>query len=77
MFVESIPSLIAVSMPLDLVLAVTLKTADMSKPQRTALAIKHGLEEILSTLRSRGFDVTVMMSDGEAAIGKQPIGSRN
>jgi hypothetical protein len=70
MFVESIPSLIAVSTPLDLVLAVTLKTADMSKPKRTAQAVKHGLEEILSTLRSRGFDVTVMMSDVEAAIGK-------
>ena len=70
MFVESIPSLIAVSTPLDLVQAVTLKTADMSKPQRIAQAVKHGLDEILSTLRSTGFDVTVMMSDGEAAIGK-------
>jgi hypothetical protein len=70
MFVESIPSLIAVSTPLDLVLAFTLKTEDMSKPQRTAAAVKHGLDEIIGTLRSRGFDVTVLMSDGEAAIGK-------
>lgn len=62
--------LIAVSTPLDLVLAVSLKNADTSQPQRTAATVKLGLDGILETLKSREFDVTVMMSDGEAAIGK-------
>lgn len=70
MFVESVPSLVAVCTPLDLVLAVTLKSSDMTKAQRTASAIKNGLDNMISTLKSRGFVVTVIYSDGEGAIGK-------
>lgn len=70
MFVDSVPSLVAVSTPLDLVLAVTLKQSDMLKAQRTAAAVKLGLDEMIGTLHSRGFVVTVIYSDGEGAIGK-------
>ena len=68
MFVDSVPSLVAVSTPLDLVLAVTFKHADMMKAQRTASAVKLGLDEMIGTLHSRGFIVTVIYSDGEGAI---------
>lgn len=53
MFVVSIASLVAVSTPLDTVLAVPLKSAELSKPQRSAVAVKLGLDEILATLKSK------------------------
>ena len=70
MFVESIPSLVAVATPLDLVLAVTLKSTDTDKAQRTATAVKAGLEDMLGTLSGQGFKVTTIFSDGEGAVGK-------
>jgi hypothetical protein len=70
MIVESVPSLVAVATPLDLVLAVSLKHADMDKAQRTATAVKHGLDDMLGTMSSQGFTVTTIFSDGEGAIGK-------
>ena len=42
----------------------------MLKAQRTAAAVKLGLDEMIGTLQSRGFVVTVIYSDGEGAIGK-------
>jgi hypothetical protein len=50
MFVDSIPSLVAVATPLDLVLAVSLKSSDMGKSQRTAAAVKVGLEDMAGTM---------------------------
>jgi hypothetical protein len=70
MFLESAPSLIAVATPLDLVLAVSLKTTDMDRAQRTAAAIKAGLHQMVRTMAGQGFDVTTIYSDGEGAIGK-------
>jgi hypothetical protein len=65
MFVESIPSLIAVATPLDLVLAVSLKLTDMDKAQRTAAAVKEGLDNMVGTMSGQGY-----FSDGEGAVGK-------
>jgi hypothetical protein len=55
MFVDSIPSLVAVATPLDLVLAVSLKTADM---ERAAAAVKLGLDDMVGTMIGQGFTVT-------------------
>ena len=68
MFVEGVPSLIGLS-PLDLTLAVSLTSFETSKASRAANVIKKGLMEIISTLRSRNFVVTTIMSDGEGSIG--------
>jgi Reverse transcriptase (RNA-dependent DNA polymerase) len=70
MFVDSIPSLIGVATPLDLVLAVSLKSTDMDKAQRTAAAIKDGLDTMVGTMSSQGFAITAIFSDGEGAVGK-------
>lgn len=69
-FVDSIPSLVAVATPLDLVFAVSLKSTDMDKPQRTATAVKARLEDMLGTMSGQGFKVTTIFSDGEGAVGK-------
>jgi hypothetical protein len=50
---------------LDLVLAVTLKTADIDKAQRTASAVKNRLDDIVGTMTGQGFTVTTIFSDGE------------
>ena len=69
MFVEGVPSLVGVSTPLDLTLAVSLTTSfETNKASRCAAVIKKGLLEIISTLRSRNFFVTTIMSDGEGSI---------
>jgi hypothetical protein len=70
MFVETVPSLVAVATPLYLVLAVSLKLADMDKAQRTASAVKEGLDSMVGTMISEGFSVSMIFSDGEGAIGK-------
>jgi hypothetical protein len=70
MFVETVPSLVAVATPLDLVLAVSLKLADMDKAQRTASAVKEGLDSMMGTMIGQGFSVSMIFSDGEGAIGK-------
>jgi hypothetical protein len=70
MFIESIPSLVAVSTPLDLFLAVSLKPSDMDRAQRTAEVIKAGLDDMVGTMTGQGFAVTTIFSDGEGAIGK-------
>jgi hypothetical protein len=70
MFIESVPSLVAVATPLDLVLAVSLKTTDMDKAQRTAVAIKEGLDNMVGTMSGQGFKVSTRYSDGERAVGK-------
>jgi hypothetical protein len=68
MFVESVPSLVAVATPLDLVLAVKLKLADMDKAQRTAAAVKDGLDSMVRTMLGQGFSVSTIFSDGEGVI---------
>ena len=69
MFVEGVPSLVGVSSPLDLTLAVSLTSLDTSKSTRCASVIKKGIMDMVSTLRSRNFFVTIIMTDGEGAIG--------
>jgi hypothetical protein len=70
MFVETVPSLVAVATPLDLVLAVSLKLADMDKAQRTASAVKEGLDSMMGTMIGQGCSVSAIFSDGEGAIRK-------
>lgn len=70
MFVEQVTLLVAVSHPLDLTLGVILDQADSGKPSRTAESVKKCLDVIISTLKSRNFIVSLIMSDGEGAIGK-------
>ena len=70
MFIDSIPSLVAVATPLDLVLAVTLKPTDLDRAQRTAAAVKVGLDDMLGTMSGQGFTVTTIFSDSEGAVGK-------
>lgn len=69
MFVDGVPSLIGVSTPLDLTLAVSLTSFETSKASRAAAVIKKGLVEMVSTLRSRNFLVKTIMTDGEGSIG--------
>jgi hypothetical protein len=71
MFLESVPSLIAVATSFDLVLAVSLKTTYMDRAQRTAAAIKAGLDNMVRTMAGQGFDVTTIYSDGEGTIRKR------
>ena len=70
MFVDSIPSLVGVATPLDLVLAVSLKPTDMDRAQRTAAAIKDGLDTMVGTMTGQGFAIVTIFSDGEGAVGK-------
>ena len=70
MFVEQVALLVAVSHPLDLTLGVILENADIGKPSRCAESVKKCLDTIVATLRSRNFIISLIMSDGEGAIGK-------
>ena len=70
MFVEQVALLVAVSHPLDLTLGVILENTDVGKPSRCAESIKKCLDTIIATLRSRNFIVSLIMSDGEGAVGK-------
>lgn len=69
-FVEQVALLVAVSHPLDLTLGVILENADTGKPSRCAESVKKCLDIIVATLMSRNFIVSLIMSDGEGAIGK-------
>ena len=77
MFVDSVPTLVAVATPLDLVLGVSLRSSDMDRAQRTAAAVKVGLDDMVSTMRGQGFNVTTIFSDGEGAVGKVKIHLNN
>ena len=70
MFVEQVALLVAVSHPLDLTLGVILENADTGKPSRCAESVKKCLDIIVATLMSRNFIVSLIMFDGEGAIGK-------
>ena len=69
MFIEGVPSLVGVASPLDLTLAVSLTSLDTSRASRSASVIKKGIVDMIATLRSRNFFVTLIMTDGEGAIG--------
>jgi hypothetical protein len=70
MFIDQVSTLVAISYPLDLTLAVTLDRTLLGKASRAAEPVKKALEVILSTLKSRNFVPTVIYSDGEGAIAK-------
>ena len=69
MFIEGVPSLVGVASPLDLTLAVSLTSLDTSRASRSASVIKKGVVDMMATLRSRNVFVTLIMTDGEGAIG--------
>jgi hypothetical protein len=70
MFVEGVPTLVAVSSPLELTFAMTLYSLDLDRPSRSAAIVKKGVDEIVATLASRNFQVRVIMTDGEKSVGK-------
>jgi hypothetical protein len=70
MFIDQVSTLVAVSYPLDLTLAVTLDRSASGKPSRAAETVKKALDIVISTMKSRNFEVSVIYSDGEGAIGK-------
>ena len=61
-FVKQLPFLIGVLDPLDLTLCVHLKNRGVD-------CVRDGLRAFHSTAKSRNFDVVVMRTDGEGAIG--------
>ena len=73
MFVERVPILLGVAHPLDLTMAADLLSVEMNKPSRAAAAVRRGLEQFLGVLSSHNFTVSVIMSDGEGAIGKLAV----
>ena len=70
MFVEGLPFLIGVALPLDLTLVYELKNFDGDKTSRTAPVVQLGLESFRSALRSNGFSVSLIRCDGEKALAK-------
>jgi Zinc knuckle len=70
MFIDQVSTLVAVSYPLDLTLAVTLDRTISGKAGRAAETVKKALDIVLSTLKARNFVTSVIYSDGEGAIAK-------
>jgi hypothetical protein len=70
LFIDQVSTLVAVSYPLDLTLAVTLDRSAPGKPRRAAETVKKTFDIVISTMKSRNFVVSVIYSDGEGAIGK-------
>lgn len=68
--IEQVALLVSVSHPLDLTLGVILDQADFGEPSQTAESVKKCLDVIISTLKSRNFIMSLIMLDGEGAIGK-------
>ena len=69
MYVEGIPSLIGQATPLDLTMAVSLLTLDSITGSRSVSTIRDGIVSFIAMLASRILVTTLIMSDGEGAIG--------
>jgi hypothetical protein len=69
MYIEQVTCLVAVSYPLDLTFGVTLSSAP-NVSSRSAEVVESAIDTIITTLKSRMFEVRLIMSDGEKAIGK-------
>ena len=69
MYVEGIPSLIGLATPLDLTMAVSLLALDSNRGSRSVSIIRDGILSFISMLASRNFVTSLIMSDGEGAIG--------
>ena len=70
MFIDKLPFLVGVATPLDLTLVKSLKSTDMTKPSRAAVAVREGLMYFLGILESQNFRTTTLMVDGEGSISK-------
>jgi hypothetical protein len=70
MFIEKIPFLIGVATPLDLTIVTSLISLDLNRPSRAAEAVRRGILYFYGVLSSQNFQVEVIMSDGEGAVGK-------
>ena len=70
MFIDRAAILNGVAHPLDLTFGISLVTADMLRPSRAAGVVKEAIFSIVSKLASRNFKTSMIMSDGEGAIGK-------
>ena len=73
MYLETTAILIAVSIPLDMTLAVSLIRLDTDMTSRAADVVKPALNELISILKSRNFLVQVIISDREGAIGNMRL----
>jgi hypothetical protein len=69
MYIEQVTCLVGVAYPLDLTFGVTLSSAP-NVSSRSAEVVKSAIDTIITTLKSRMFEVRLIMSDGEKAIGK-------
>ena len=69
MYVEGISSLIGLATPLDMTMAVSLLTLDSITGSRSVSIIRDGIVSFIAMLASRNFVTTLILSDGEGAIG--------
>lgn len=70
LFLDKLPVLIGIAEPLDLTLATPLTGLDTDMPSRSAAAVKIAVDTLLNTLTSKSYTASVIMTDGEGAIGK-------
>ena len=70
MFIDKIPSLVAVSSPLDLTLVFNLKSLDLQKPGRSASTVQTGIESFITALATNNYVVNLIRCDGEGALAK-------
>lgn len=70
MFIDKLAFLIGVATPLDLTIATSLLSLDMLKPSRAAAVVKRGILYFIGVLSSQGYKTSLIMSDGEGAVGK-------
>jgi hypothetical protein len=70
MFIEKSPFLIGIARPLDLTMVTSLTSLDTGEPFRAAEAIRKGMLYFYGVLASQNFQVPLLMSDGEGAVGK-------
>jgi Zinc knuckle len=70
LFLDKLPVLIGIAHPLDLTLGTPLTGLDPDIPSRSAAAVKIALDTLLNTLTSKAYTASVIMTDGEGAIGK-------
>jgi hypothetical protein len=73
MTVEGVQILVGVAHPLDLTMATDLHSVDMGRSSRAAATVRKGLELFLGILSAHNFQTSVIMSDGEGAIGKLSV----
>ena len=70
MYIDKLAFLIGVATPLDLTIVTSLTSFDTNKSSRSAEAVRKGLLYFYGVLASQNFRASLIMSDGEGAVGK-------